>query len=139
MGMKALCVRFDGRVQLIDLGSENKIALGKPVNFVGPGFNFDLSPSEKNIGMMAFLFRDLADAVDEIEGGPEIGKGEALHQVVTIHHLPPQDLRFHVFQFGACERRHAPAAWDAMFLSQAHMSLSYPLRIYLSAYAKHGQ
>jgi hypothetical protein len=52
--------RCRAALQLIDFGGEDEVAFGQSVDFVCPGGDLCLPPDQKNVGMMSFLFGDLA-------------------------------------------------------------------------------
>ena len=104
------------KVLLVDLRGQHKIALRQAADFVGVDLNVHFPPGQAQIGMMAFRFRDGADAVHEIERGFEIGKEEALRDVMLLDDLPLRQLLGVGQQLLALERLHASAARDAVLI-----------------------
>ena len=87
--------RFAARGPLsdfVDFRSEDEIAFGQAIDFVGPRGDFRFSPGQQNIRMMALLFGDRADFIDESEGLREIRKLEGAGEVMTVHHAPLRHL-----------------------------------------------
>ena len=129
----ALALRRCGFAQLVDLRRQNKIALREPIDLVRPDLHVDLSPRQKNIGMVPFLLRRLANSIDEIERRAEIGKGEALREMVSVDYLPSLAPAPSSCPIPRLPSRNAAAARDAMLRSQAHISLTLLIRLYLRA------
>ena len=103
--------------ELVDLRRQNEIRLGQPVHGVRPGGDFDLAPSQQNVGMVALLLGDLAHFIHESQRRLEIGELEASHDVVLVHDFPLcgiGKLTMEFGQFGSLERRHAAAAGNAV-------------------------
>src|SRR5579872_3402662 len=108
-------------LEAIEFRCQDKIAFRQSIDLVGPDLDVDLAPREQQIGMMPLLLRHRAGAVDEIEGGLEVGKGEAAGDMVAVDHLPIGHLGLHGFQRFAGERRDPSAAGNAVFFGKTHM------------------
>src|SRR5579875_278942 len=76
--------------------------------------------------MMAFLFGDISDLVDESEGLAEIGKLERFGEVVAIDDAPARDLLGKALQFLSREGRNPAAARNAVFTGQVGHSKMPP-------------
>ena len=88
---------------------------------MGPGSDFGLAPGKKDIGMMAFLFRDGADAVHESERGLEIGEGKRAVDVVVVHHSPLRHLLGQGNKLKALQGRDSAAAWNNIAAASASL------------------
>ena len=108
-------VRSLGFVELVDLGGQNKIALGQTIDFVRPGRDLDFSPGKKDIWVVPLLPRKLAYAVYELEGFAKVGKLEGLRDVVFFDHLPTIYLLFERGKLLSLELRHTATAWNTGF------------------------
>jgi hypothetical protein len=107
--------------QLVDLRCQNEVRLSQPVNGMRPGRDLDLAPAQQNVGMMALLFGDLADATHESQGRLEIRKLEAADDVMLVDNLPQRrfgQLTMELCELGRLEGRHAAAAGNAVSTSQ---------------------
>jgi hypothetical protein len=80
-------------VELIDLGSQNKIALRQAVDLVRPGRDLDSSPSKKNVWVVPLLFREFTYAVYKLESSAKVGKLKDLGDVMFFDDVPLIDLR----------------------------------------------
>ena len=81
-----------GFKELVDLCSQNEIALCQTIDFVRPDCNPDLSPSKRDVWVVPLLLRKLAYAVYERKGAAKVGKREGLRDVVPLNHIPSVDL-----------------------------------------------
>ena len=81
-----------GFVELIDLGSQDEIALRQAVDFVRPGRDFDSSPGQKDVWVMPLLLSKFTYTVYKIKCSAKIGKLEGLSDVVFFDDVPPIDL-----------------------------------------------
>jgi len=81
-----------GFKELVDLCSQNEIALCQTIDFVRPDCNPDLSPSKRDVWVVPLLLRKLAYAVYEREGAAKVEKREGLRDVVPLNHIPSVDL-----------------------------------------------
>jgi hypothetical protein len=75
-------------LQPVNLGRQNEIRLRQPVHGVRPGRDFNLTPSQHDIGMMPLLLRYLSDAVNESQRRPKIRKLVGAHEVVLVNNAP---------------------------------------------------
>ena len=66
----------------IDFCGQNKIALRQPVDFCASDCNIGFTPAETNVGMMALLFRQFADTINEVERFAKILKCVSLLQMM---------------------------------------------------------
>jgi hypothetical protein len=73
--------------------------------------------------MVAFLLRDGAHTVHEIQRLLKVGEGEVFGQVVLIDYLPARHLGPEAFQLRTTKRRRTTAARDTMFLGEAHETI----------------
>jgi hypothetical protein len=77
-----------GFVELVDLCSQDEIALCQTVDLVGPNGDLDFSPGKEDIWVVALLFCKMAYAVYELKGFAKVGKLEGLRDVVLVVHVP---------------------------------------------------
>jgi hypothetical protein len=69
---------------LVDLGGQDEIAFRETVDLVRPHRNFDFSPGEEDVWMVALLLRKFTHAVYELEGFAKVGKLKGLRDVVLL-------------------------------------------------------
>ena len=81
-----------GFVELVNLCSQDEIALCQTIDFVSPGRNPDFSPGKRDVWVVPLLLRKLAYAVYEREGSAKVRKREGLRDVVPLNHIPSVDL-----------------------------------------------
>ena len=81
-----------GFVELVDLCSQDEIALCQTIDFVRPGCNPDFSPGKRDVWVVPLLLRQFAYAVYEREGAAKVGKRKGLRDVVPLNHIPSVDL-----------------------------------------------
>jgi hypothetical protein len=81
-------------VELIDLGSQDKIALRQAVDLVRPGRDLDSSPSKKNVWVVALVLRELAYASCKLESFAKVGKLKDLGDVMFFDDAPPVEFGF---------------------------------------------
>ena len=108
-------VRSLGFVELVNLGGQNKIALGQTIDFVRPRRDLDFSPGKKDIWVVPLLLRKLAHAVYELQRFAKVGKLEGLRDVVFFDDVPAIHLLFEGGKLLTLERRHSSSARDACF------------------------
>jgi hypothetical protein len=77
-----------GFAELVDLRSQDEIALRQAVDLVRPGRNLDFSPGKENVWVVPLLLRKLTYAVYELEGFAKVGKLEGLRDMVFINNVP---------------------------------------------------
>lgn len=71
--------------------------------------------------MMSLVFCDRAHAVYEVQGGPEIGKGERTRDVMLVNHLPVRKLVTVLVKLRAFEGRDtAFAGYTSLFGKLSH-------------------
>lgn len=104
--------------QPVNLGCHNEIAFGQAVNLVGPQSDAHLAPSEQNIGMMAFLLRDLTDAIYKCERLLEIWKTKLAVEMMFVGDLPVRNLLVKSYQCSSLESRYTARAWHAFLVSK---------------------
>ena len=81
-----------GFVELVDLCSQDEIALCQTIDFVRPGCNSDSSPGKRDVWVVPLLLRKLTYAVYERESCTKVKKREGLSNVVPFNHIPSVDL-----------------------------------------------
>src|ERR687886_1571495 len=96
------------RLDRVDLGRENEVALGEAVYLVRPDRNLDLAPAEADVGVMPLLLGKLAHLVDEAQSLTEVLEPENPPQVVLLDDLPFRDLSPEQVEFLSLERRCSP-------------------------------
>jgi hypothetical protein len=105
----------------VDFGGENEIGLGEAVDSVGPEGDFDFSPGEKNVGMVALLLGEISDAVDEGQGGFEVGKLESANDVMLVDDAPLGEigeLLMDLSESGAAEGGNSSSAGNAVTIGE---------------------
>jgi hypothetical protein len=103
-------------MHLIDLRRDYKIALSQTSDFVRVNLHVHPAPRQAKIRMMAFLLRDGAHAVHEIERCLEIGKQKTLRDMVLFDDFPVRQLLGESHQYRAFQRRDAaPARYAVLF------------------------
>ena len=76
----------------VDLGGQDEVALGEPVDLVGPDLDLYPAPSKVNVGMMPLLFGKLTHRGSEIERLAEICEGECALQAMVVRNFPGRKL-----------------------------------------------
>ena len=99
-----------GFVELIDLGSQDEIALRQAVDFVRPGRDLDFSPGKRDVWVVSLLLCKLTRAIHKPEGSAKVGKLEGLRDVVFFDDVPPIDLLLKCGELLTLERGHASTA-----------------------------
>ena len=74
--------KLGARVERVDLGGEDEVALAQALDGVRVDFDLGVAPAEREVGMMPLSFGQRADAIDERERGVEVGKLISAPQVV---------------------------------------------------------
>lgn len=108
----------------VDLCRKNEIRFGQAVDGVSPDCDFDLTPCEKDIGMMSLLLGNRADAIYESEGRLEVRKLVGAGDVVLIDDRPLVrlgELTANVGEFFSFKRRNATSAGNTGFVSERHI------------------
>ena len=75
-------------LEFFNLGRENEIILTQTVDIVSPDAKPSLAPRQTDFWMVTLLFREVADAISEVERFFEIFEGVVFLEVVFIHHFP---------------------------------------------------
>ena len=76
----------------VDLRCQDEVTFGQAVDFVRPNRYRDLSPTQKNVGMMSLFFGHRRDRLHEFQCGDEIREVVAFLEVVLLNHLPAAHL-----------------------------------------------
>ena len=84
--MAGLCVSV--AVCLLNLGCQNEVALGEPVDLVGPDVNRSAAPGQVNVRVVSFGLSKFAYRIRESECGYEIREPKLAPQVMSVHDLP---------------------------------------------------
>ncbi len=105
-------------LKLINFRGEDEIAFGQAVDLVGPNLDFNFSPGEKNVGVVALLLRQLTDAVHKIECLAKVGKFESFREMVLVRDGPPLHLLLEDCERFTFERRYAASTGDTVLLRQ---------------------
>ena len=90
-------------VQAIGLGGEDKITLGQSTRVVVEDGEFDFSPDEEDVGMVAHGLGDFADFVGKLEGLEKVFEFVFLFQMMGAHDFPAFQLFGTFRQFFAFE------------------------------------
>ena len=104
-----------GFVELVDLCSQDEIALRQAVDLVRPGRDLDFPPGKEDVWVVPLLLGKLAYAGDEFESFAKVGKLEGLRDVVLLNYIPSVHLLLQRGEFLTLERRHPSPARDARF------------------------
>ena len=88
-----------GGCELVDLCGQDEVALRQAIDFVRPDGDFHSSPSQEDVRMVALLFGESANLVDEFESFAEVRKLQGFCKVVSFHHLPSMHLLFQRGEF----------------------------------------
>src|SRR6516225_11005394 len=103
----------------IDLACHDKIVLVQSLDFLGAQRDGRVTPTEADIGVMAFGLGKLADPLHEGKRFPEIAESKrALDAVGVIAQLPIRSLGLEVQGFITRKRRNAAATRRAGFLRE---------------------
>src|SRR5271165_7135000 len=101
-------------VNAVDLGRHDEVVLMQSLDLLGLQRHRRIAPTEADIRMMAFGFRELADLLNKGQRLPEIAKPEApLDAMSFVHQLPVRRLWLKELGLVASERRYSPATGSA--------------------------
>src|SRR5580704_18507047 len=75
-------------LQSIDLRCHDEVALGQPVDLVGPQGDFRFAPGQQNIRMMSLRLGQCAYSIHKIQGLFEIGESESACNLALVDYLP---------------------------------------------------
>jgi hypothetical protein len=104
-----------GFVEVVDLCSQDEIALRQAVDLVRPDGDLDFSPSKEDVWVVPLLLRKFAYAICELEGFAKVGKLEGLRDVVFFDDVPAVHLISEGGKLLTLERRYFSSARDACF------------------------
>jgi hypothetical protein len=104
-----------GFVELVDLCSQDEIALCQTVDPVRPGRDLDFPPGKENVWVVPLLLCKFAYAGYEFEGFAKVRKLEGLRDVVLVNYIPSVYLLLQRGKFLTLERRHPSSARHACF------------------------
>ena len=111
----------------IDLARHDKIVLVQPLDFFSMQRDRRVTPTEADIGVMAFSFGQVADVSNKAERFLKIAKAEgSFDMVAAIAQFPIRSLRLKTLRFLMRERRNAPATRGAFFLIESSQSCLGP-------------
>ncbi len=82
-----------------------------------PDRDLGFAPAEADIGMVALLFRQCADPIDEREAFAKVPERIGFLQVMFIDGLPPFQLLQQLFDLRTGQRGHTTLARYALWLS----------------------
>jgi len=100
---------------VVDLCSQDEIALRQAVDLVRPDGDLDFSPSKEDVWVVPLLLRKFAYAICELEGFAKVGKLEGLRDVVFFDDVPAVQLISEGGKLLTLERRYFSSARDACF------------------------
>src|SRR5208337_157077 len=104
----------------IDLARHDKIVLVQPLDFLGTQRDRRVTPTEADIGVMAFAFGQGADVSNKAERFLKIAKAEgSFDMVAVIAQFPIRSLRLKTLRFLKRERRNAAATGGAFSLGES--------------------
>ena len=86
-------VRSPDSEEQVNLRGQNEIRLGQPIHCMRPGRNFDLTPSDQDVGMMALLLGQSANVIHKSQGGLKVRDFVSAHEVVLVDDVPLRRLR----------------------------------------------
>jgi len=112
----AVAARDSWTRDLVDFCRQDEVALRQAVNLVGPDCDFDFSPCQEDVRVVALLLGQLSDAVHKLEGLAKVGELETLEDVMLVYDFPPFQLLCQGGQFLTLERRDPSAARNAGFV-----------------------
>jgi len=72
----------------VNLGGQDEIAFGEPVNGVSPDRDVDPSPCQEHVRMVSLVFGDLAYLIDEAQCLFEVGKLKHTLNMMFVDHAP---------------------------------------------------
>src|SRR5208337_752430 len=100
----------------IDLARHDKIVLVQPLDFLGTQRDRRVTPTEADIGVMAFGFSQVADVSSFLK----IAKAKSsFDMVAVIAQFPIRSLRLKTLRFLKRERRNAAATGGAFSLGES--------------------
>jgi len=103
----------------IDLARHDEIVLVQSFDFFGAQENRHITPTEADVGVMAFGFGEFTDFLNKGERFPEIAEPKGpLDAVGVLTQLPIGSLLLKALSFITRERRDAAATWRACLLSE---------------------
>jgi hypothetical protein len=102
-----------GLEELVDLRRQDEIALRQTIDLVGPGRDFDSSPSKEDVWVVSLLLGKRTDAIYKPEGPTKVGKLKGLRDVMSFDDVPPINLPFKYGELLTLERGHSSTAGNA--------------------------
>ena len=113
--------------KLVDLGGQDEIVLRQPADGVRVQFDPHVAIAlQVQVGMMAFVFGDLGDALEEIDAGHEVLHDPILaNALAVVRQSPAVELRQLPLSFFERVLGHAPFARHALLLSQLFGGLRF--------------
>jgi hypothetical protein len=115
---KSKSTRGSSLIEAVDFGGHDEVTFGEAVNLVSPESDFSFAPSQQNVGVVALLFGDCANAIDEIESLFEVGELELAVKMMLVGDGPLWDASVDFLQFLAFERGNASLARNALFVGE---------------------
>jgi hypothetical protein len=111
----------------IDLGGHDEVVLMQSLDLLGLQRDRRIAPTEADIWMMAFSFRQFTNLLNKGKCLPKITKPEApLDAVSFLHQLPVWRLCMKELSFLARERRNSPATGNTGFASKSFGHVACP-------------
>ena len=104
--------------QTVDFGGHDEVTFGEAVDLVRPQGDFGFAPDQQDVGMVALLFGERADFIDEIERLLEVGKLELAVKVMLVGNIPLRYASAQLLNFFAFEGGNASAAGDALLVGK---------------------
>src|SRR6266446_9497504 len=104
----------------VNLGGHDEVVLMQSLDLLGLQRDRRVAPTEAEIRMMAFSFREFTNLLNKGERLPEIAKPEApLDAVSFLQQLPVRGLRMKELSLLAREWRYSPATGSTGFASKS--------------------
>ena len=102
----------------VNLGGHDEVVLMQSLNLLGLQRDRRVTPTEADIRMVAFGFREFTNLLNKDKRLPEIAKPEApLEAVSFLQQLPVRSLRMKELSLLAREWRYSPATRSSGFAS----------------------
>jgi hypothetical protein len=104
----------------VNLGGHDEVVLMQSLDLLGLQRDRRIAPTEADIRMMAFSFREFTNLLNKSKRLPEIAKPEApLDAVSFLRQLPVWGLCMKELSLLAREWRYSPATWGTGFASKS--------------------
>src|SRR5580658_8654691 len=110
----------------VNFGGHDEVVLMQPLDLLGLQRDRRVAPTEADIRMMAFSFREFTNLLNKGKRLPEIAKPKApLDAVSFLRQLPVWGLRMKELSLLAREWRYSPATGSTSFASKYFGHVAY--------------